>query len=218
VFFVSSKSAIACAGKRAIAFAIVCAAFPLATGAAAIYVDTSDDGTIVLSNVAENRRYRLLLGDEPRERGAAPVHAAARRPLDLGAKARFDGVVGQAAGAYGIDSALLHAVISVESGYNPAAVSPKGARGLMQLMPKTAQRYGVANSLDPAQNVDGGARYLRDLLKQFDSDLPLVLAAYNAGENAVVRHGNQIPPYRETANYVPKVLAYYEQYQAAGRR
>jgi soluble lytic murein transglycosylase-like protein len=102
-------------------------------------------------------------------------------------------------------------VISVESRYNVKAVSKKGASGLMQLMPETAKRYGVADIFDPLQNIRAGAQYLRDLLKMFNNDMRLALAAYNAGENAVVRHGSKIPPYRETTAYVPKVLAFYKQ-------
>ena len=93
-----------------------------------------------------------------------------------------------------------------ESAYDPQALSRAGAMGLMQLMPGTAQRYGVSNAWDPVQNLDGGARYLRDLLKMFNQDLRLALAGYNAGEGAVQKYGNQIPPYRETQNYVVKVM------------
>lgn len=107
--------------------------------------------------------------------------------------------------------ALLHAVIKMESNYNPKALSPKGAKGLMQLMPATAKRYGVIDRADPHANVRAGAQYLRDLLDEFGS-LPLALAAYNAGENAVKRYGNKIPPYRETQNYVRKVQALYQRY------
>ena len=103
---------------------------------------------------------------------------------------------------------LLHAVISVESGYDAKAVSRKGAQGLMQLMPQTAQRFGVRNALDPFENVRGGALYLKWLLDYFDGNLKLALAAYNAGENEVVRAGYKIPPIRETLDYVPKVLAH----------
>jgi soluble lytic murein transglycosylase-like protein len=108
-----------------------------------------------------------------------------------------------------VDPALIHAVISVESGYNASARSSAGAVGLMQLMPGTARRYGVKNRLDPAQNIQGGARYLRDLKLMFDGNLQLVLAAYNAGEMAVMKYGRRIPPFRETVAYVPKVLGYY---------
>lgn len=101
--------------------------------------------------------------------------------------------------------ALLHAVVEVESAYDSRAISSKGAVGLMQLMPATARRYGVSDRRDPLQNLRGGARYLRDLLAMFGDDLALALAAYNAGENAVKRYGNRIPPYPETERYVQKV-------------
>ncbi len=105
--------------------------------------------------------------------------------------------------------ALIHAVVRAESAYRSDAVSSKGAVGLMQLMPATAKRYGVADRYDPAQNLQGGTAYLRDLLEMFDNDLQLALAAYNAGENAVIRYGNQIPPYEETQGYVRKVIRFY---------
>ena len=113
----------------------------------------------------------------------------------------------------GIEAALVHAVINAESGYNPKAVSRVGAQGLMQLMPGTAKRYAVKDAFDPDQNIRGGTRYLRDLLDLFDNDVELAVAAYNAGENAVIRHGKKIPPYRETLAYVPKVLRLYEKYR-----
>jgi soluble lytic murein transglycosylase-like protein len=113
-----------------------------------------------------------------------------------------------------LDPALVHAVIFVESGYNPAARSPKGAIGLMQVLPATALRYGITNpgkSLEA--NLVAGTRYLSDLMLQFGNRLELVLAAYNAGENAVLRYGGRIPPYRETQLYVPAVLAKYREWQ-----
>jgi soluble lytic murein transglycosylase-like protein len=103
---------------------------------------------------------------------------------------------------------LLHAVIAVESGYDAKAVSRKGAQGLMQLTPQTAQRFGVRNAFDPMQNVRGGALYLKWLLDYFDGDLKLALAGYNAGEQEVVRAGYKIPAFKETRAYVPKVLAH----------
>ncbi len=109
----------------------------------------------------------------------------------------------------GVDDDIVKAVIQVESNYNPSAVSPKGARGLMQLMPATAARYGVKKVHDPWENVNGGVRYLKDLLLLFNNDLRLVLAAYNAGEKAVQRFNNDVPDYVETQNYVRKVLALY---------
>ena len=109
---------------------------------------------------------------------------------------------------HGMDPELVKAVASVESNYNPRAISPKGALGVMQLLPATAERFGVANAYDPAQNIEGGVRYLKFLRNQFPGDLSLVLAAYNAGENAVRRHGG-IPPYRETRDYLHRIGQLY---------
>ncbi len=111
-----------------------------------------------------------------------------------------------------VDPALVHALIYVESRYNAAARSPKGAIGLMQVMPDTARRYGISDvGRSPEINLRAGTRYLRDLMQMFDNRLELVLAAYNAGENAVLRHGERIPPYPETQAYVPAVLAKYQE-------
>ena len=113
-----------------------------------------------------------------------------------------------------LDPALVHAVIHVESRYNPAARSPKGALGLMQVLPETAARYGVSNvTRSVSVNLSVGTRYLRDLLNLFGDRVDLALAAYNAGENAVVRYGERIPPYRETQAYVPAVLEKYREWR-----
>ena len=104
-------------------------------------------------------------------------------------------------------------MITAESAYNPDAVSTAGAVGLMQLMPDTATRYGVRNRRDPVANVSGGTQYLHDLMTMFDGNLVLALAAYNAGENAVINNGNRIPPYKETETYVQRVLKYYNDYK-----
>ncbi|CAK0751068.1 soluble lytic murein transglycosylase [Gammaproteobacteria bacterium] len=124
----------------------------------------------------------------------------------------YDDIVAEAAQAYQVDQALVRAMIHAESAFNPMAVSPKGATGLMQLMPDTAQRYGVRDAFNPAENVHGGVRYLRDLLDMFDNNLSLAIAAYNAGENAVTRHGG-IPPYAETTDYVQRVLSLHNRYR-----
>jgi len=115
-------------------------------------------------------------------------------------------MAGKIARRHGVDEALVHAVIQVESRYDPFAVSPRGAMGLMQLMPRTAERFDVANAFDPVQNVDGGVRYLKELLARYSGQVRLALAAYNAGEEAVERHRG-IPPYRETVDYVKRVLS-----------
>jgi soluble lytic murein transglycosylase-like protein len=125
-------------------------------------------------------------------------------------KVKFNQLIEQAAIRHNVDAKLLHAVIQTESAYNSDAISPKGAVGLMQLMPGTARRFGVMDSNDPVQNVDGGARYLKYLLSLFGTNLPLAVAAYNAGENAVINHNHQIPPYPETVNYVRQVLTLYK--------
>jgi soluble lytic murein transglycosylase-like protein len=123
----------------------------------------------------------------------------------------YSPLINAAANKYSLDPALLHAVIRAESGYNPGAVSNKGAAGLMQLMPATASRFGVRDRFDPQDNIEGGARYLRELLGMFPSNVKLAVAAYNSGENTVKRYGYQVPPIAETQNYVEKVLGYYNQ-------
>jgi len=179
---------------------------------AAVYSYTADGGEVYLSNVPVDVRYKVLI---PGGGGVSAAEAVAAQTAPAGAvaqKSAFDPIIDQAARANELDSALLHAVISVESRYNPRAVSKKGAVGLMQLMPETAKRYGVSDAFDPVQNIRAGAQYLSYLLKIFNSDKRLALAAYNAGENAVIRSGNRIPRIRETANYVPRVLNSYQKY------
>ncbi len=126
-------------------------------------------------------------------------------------KQRFTDLIEQAASRYQVDAKLVHAVIQTESAYNASAISSAGAVGLMQLMPSTARRFGVNDRQDPDQNVDGGTRYLKHLINLFTPNLDLAVAAYNAGENAVIKYNNSIPPYPETQNYVKQVLALYNQ-------
>lgn len=127
----------------------------------------------------------------------------------------LDAIVNQVADDYAVDKALVQAVIHAESAFNSRAVSAKGASGLMQLMPETAHRYGVHDIFDPEQNVIGGVRYLRDLLKTFGHNLRLTLAAYNAGENSVLRYGG-VPPFPETVNYVNRVMKLHDAYSNPG--
>jgi soluble lytic murein transglycosylase-like protein len=127
---------------------------------------------------------------------------------------RYDPWIREAAALYQIPEALIRAVIRVESDFDPRAVSPANARGLMQMIPATAERMLVTDVFDPRQNIFGGARYLRVLANTFNGDLALTVAAYNAGEGAVIRHGG-IPPYPETQDYVTRVVGYYRQYRVA---
>lgn len=139
----------------------------------------------------------------PRPRAQPPSATLSKR------RANYSYLIAANARRYGLSPGLLHAVIRAESAYNPDAVSPAGAQGMMQLMPGTAARYKVSDSFNPVENVRGGAAYLRDLLDMFDQDLRLALAGYNAGEGAVKKYGRKIPPYAETQAYVRKVLDYY---------
>ncbi len=173
-----------------------------------IYSFKDENGITHFSNLPHlDRRYKLVY--------RIPV-AGQYRPNAWSASgptavdiSRLVPLINDAARAYGLDPKLVHAVIRAESGYNANAVSSKGAVGLMQLIPATAQRYGVQDSYDPGQNIQGGTRYLRDLLKMFNGNMELAIAGYNAGENAVIRAGHRIPPYPETMAYVPKVLSFY---------
>jgi hypothetical protein len=124
-------------------------------------------------------------------------------------ESQFGNTILSAGERYGVDPYLIKAVIKVESNFNPRAVSPKKAMGMMQLIPETASIYGVQDPFDPEDNIDGGVRHLRDLMEYFRGDLELVLSAYNAGKDAVIKYGYDIPPYPETEAYVEKVLAYY---------
>jgi soluble lytic murein transglycosylase-like protein len=181
---------------------------------AAIYKFVDENGVTNFTNVPPNGRYKLM--EKTVRGGFTPVKGYASLPnYTESERARYEREIVAAAKANNLDPALLHAVISVESGYNRFAQSNKGAAGLMQLTMDTAIRYGVTNRLDPMQNVLAGARYLRDLLVTFHNDMKLALAAYNAGEQAVVKYGNRVPPYPETIDYIPRVLTYYKRYSRA---
>jgi soluble lytic murein transglycosylase-like protein len=176
---------------------------------------------------------RLAIAQAPKPAAApapvpAPVPAPAPRPIKIypdtpplalarnyveSNPSRFTRHIHSASRATNVPAALIRAVITAESAFNPYALSATGAVGLMQLMPETAARYGVKNRMDPSQNILGGARYLGDLLRLFHNNMHLAIAAYNAGEGSVLKYGRKIPPYPETVAYVPKVLAYYKTYK-----
>jgi Transglycosylase SLT domain/Domain of unknown function (DUF4124) len=177
-----------------------------------IYRSVDANGTTKFTDVLPTEgRWEIVVRDKAAPVFKEPAYDPNRFTVDSGS--RYASQIQAAATANNVDVALIRAVISAESGYNPSAVSRAGAVGLMQLMPETASRYNVADSRDPAQNIHGGTQYLRDLLLMFNNDLRLAIAAYNAGEQAVMKYGNRIPPYRETLAYVPKVMKFYERYR-----
>jgi soluble lytic murein transglycosylase-like protein len=167
-----------------------------------IYKFVDIDGRVYYTDKPTNSLYKRII----RTRA---LNYAAALPFMGTNKKKFADLVAEAASRHQVDARLVHAVIQAESAYNATAISSAGAVGLMQLMPDTARRYGVIDRNNPDQNIDGGTHYLKDLLRLFDSNIDLVVAAYNAGENAVIRHNNSIPPYPETQNYVKTVLALY---------
>jgi len=129
-------------------------------------------------------------------------------------KTPFQKLIREAAARYNLDPTLIHSVIAIESNFDPKAVSRKNARGLMQLMPRTAELMGVKDSFDPSQNIDGGSHYLSDLLKKYKNDITLALAAYNAGPDSVDKYGRRIPPYLETMKYVQRIAKTYAKLKA----
>jgi len=169
-----------------------------------IYKYTDSEGVIHLTN-------------NPTEHGVPYVLVMKEKRVIFQLKgdiAGYDDLIAKASSKYRIDSSLVKAVIKAESNFNHRAVSPVGAQGLMQLMPATAASLQVRDAFHPETNIDGGVRYLRYLMNLFNGNLPLVLAAYNAGENAVLRNNNRIPPYRETQTYVKRVLNLFAQYNS----
>lgn len=180
---------------RAAVIALLLSAATATAAVAQIYIVVEEDGTRRFTNAPTSRGDVFLetrYTSKPVPRAMVPF----RRAID------------DAAIRSGIDSRLIEAVIAAESAFDPRAISDKGAQGLMQLMPETAERFGVANVWDPRQNIEGGTAYLLWLTEEFDNDLTRVLAAYNAGEGAVAQYGG-VPPYPETRQYVQRVLAYY---------
>lgn len=174
-----------------------------------IYRYEDDEGVVHFTDVPTDRRFKLFMRDfkkDQRLRTTFRLGGCARNPEE------FAPIINQCAIEYGVDKSLVQAVIHAESGYNPNAVSPKGATGLMQLMPKTAQGLKVNDSFNPTENIRGGVRYLRFLLDTFKGDVSLALAAYNAGLSKVAKYGG-IPPYSETRTYVAKVLNYQKTYR-----
>jgi soluble lytic murein transglycosylase-like protein len=188
-----------------------CVIFIAPTAYADIYKYTDKRGRVILTDTPKNSKYVKLVktwkGWVPLKTGSISY-----KNLEKNRK-KHSGMIDYMANRYKLPKSLIHAVITAESAYDSNAVSRAGAVGLMQLMPGTARRYGVKNRRNPYQNISAGTQYLRDLLIMYDNNLQLVLAAYNAGEGAVKKYNNTIPPYKETQNYVKKVIAYYHKYK-----
>ncbi|MFZ1036417.1 MAG: transglycosylase SLT domain-containing protein [Smithella sp.] len=184
------------------AVSIISAFMDAGTAHADIYKHIDKDGVLHLTNVPSdpNVKYILIMKEK---------RILFQPNIDVN---KYDDIINRAANKFGLDSALIKAIIKAESNFNHNAVSPVGAQGLMQLMPKTAYALSVDDSFHPEKNIEGGARYLRYLLKTYRGDLSLALAAYNAGEKAVAKYHYNIPPYRETQNYVRRVLSFYKSY------
>lgn len=197
--------------RSLVGVALLCAA---TAGSAEIFKYEDFDGRITLTDRPMKGPHKLVWRSGTGQRSNRGATSFNARQYQLN-KVRFSAMIDEVASRNQLHPELLHAVIRAESAYDPRAVSSAGAVGLMQLMPETAKRYGVRNRRDPASNLDGGARYLRDLMQLFEHDVKLALAAYNAGENAVVEHGNRIPPFAETRHYVSKVLKYYRENRQA---
>jgi soluble lytic murein transglycosylase-like protein len=181
-----------------------------------IYAFTDVNGTPNFTNVPTDERYELTARSEETKTEPTEIteFVLNKNLVRKGSQQKMLAPeINRAALMYHLDPALLHAVIATESGYTTNAVSRKGALGLMQLMPDTARRYGVTDPFNPAQNIQAGTQHLNSLLKRFDNNLFLALAAYNSGESNVVKYGTRIPPFPETQAYVPKVMRLYRKYQ-----
>jgi soluble lytic murein transglycosylase-like protein len=175
-----------------------------------IYKTVDENGVISFTNTPKGNGSTLFAKKPKTRPDLTPVMPSDNSPERY---TRYEPYIRHAATLYQIPQELVHAVIKVESDFDPRAVSRANARGLMQLIPETAERMMVSDIHDPRQNIFGGVRYLRVLANLFNGDLQLTIAAYNAGENAIIRHGG-IPPYEETQNYVARVLSYYRYYRS----
>lgn len=172
-----------------------------------IYRYEDDEGIVHFTDAPTDRRFKIFMRDLKKDRKLRTKLQFANSANP----AEFEQIISSCATKYGVNPSLIKAIINAESGYNPNAVSLKGASGLMQLMPGTARSLKVSNSFDPKDNVEGGVKYLRFLLDTFRGDVSLAVAAYNAGLNKVARYGG-IPPYSETRTYVNRVLSYMQSY------
>jgi soluble lytic murein transglycosylase-like protein len=183
---------------------LFCLTVPSSAG---IYRYEDANGVIHFTNCPRDAKFKLYIRESKEDVEGRNSSFSYIRDSN-----QYDALISEFSKKYQVDFALIKAIIRAESGFNPYAVSRKGAKGLMQLMPETASRVNVSNSFNPRENIEGGVRYFKYLLSLFNDDLRLSLAAYNAGEN-IVSEVRSIPPYRETVDYVKKVLSYYQSYK-----
>jgi soluble lytic murein transglycosylase-like protein len=186
---------------------------PVLPARADIYQYTDEHGVLHFTNVSSGKNHKRVSSEPqgPRETAAPPkAHPAQPQPPSAQANipAAYLDIINSACDRHGVDPSLVHAIVKVESDFNPYAMSRKGAMGLMQLMPQTAVNMNIKNSFNPTENIDGGVKYLRYLIDRYEGNLSLALAAYNSGETAVKRWGT-IPPFKETQNYVKRILKIY---------
>jgi soluble lytic murein transglycosylase-like protein len=184
-----------------------CLFFLTSPASAGIYRYEDENGVLHFTNCPRDAKFKLYIRESKEDVGGRNSSFLYIRDSN-----QYDSLISEFSKKYQVDFALIKAIIRAESGFNPNAVSRKGAKGLMQLMPETASRVNVSNSFNPRENIEGGVRYFKYLLSLFNDDLRLSLAAYNAGEN-IVAEVRSIPPYRETMDYVKKVLSYYQSYK-----
>lgn len=190
---------------------LICSLGIVATASDNVYLTYSPDGVPIFSNTSDNKNSSLVIRDSASPRRLEKKPAFADRTQR---REQFIPIIRQVAYVHSLDPALLAALIDVESGFEPTAMSPKGAMGLMQLIPMTASQYGLSEPYDPSKNIEAGTRFLRDLLFLHNGNIALALAAYNAGQGSVSRHKRRIPPYDETLLYVPRVMAKIAEYQS----
>ena len=176
------------------------------TSSAGIYRYVDENGVIHFTNCPRDPKFKLYIRESHDDVGNENSGSYLKDSV------QYDSLISEFSKKYEVDFALIKAIIRAESGFNPFAVSRKGAKGLMQLMPETASRMNVSNIFNPRENIEGGVRHFKNLLSLFDNDIRLSLAAYNAGEN-LVADLRSIPPYRETVDYIRKVLSYYQSYR-----
>jgi soluble lytic murein transglycosylase-like protein len=186
-----------------------CLFFIASVSSAGIYKYVDENGTIHFTNCPRDPKFKLYIRESKEDVGDENNSPYISNTKDSD---QYDSMISEFSKKYQVDFALIKAIIRAESAFNPFAVSRKGAKGLMQLMPETASRLNVSNIFNPRENIEGGVRHFKYLLSLFNDDLRLSLAAYNAGEN-IVAELRSIPPYRETVDYVRKVLNYYQSYR-----